>query len=113
MFDGTTYTYQKLAWYEITPFQLGLLACFVLVFLSGCIVWPVEHLIRHLRQGIRRNRNSSVSQREKQPTFCRTRTMRRVRCLARLISALHLEGVESPILLKREFPCVLRYYDCK
>lgn len=44
--------YEKLSWYESTPFQLGLIGFFVLVFLSACILWPLGHAIRRLRKEV-------------------------------------------------------------
>lgn len=80
LFDGIN-TYKKLAWYETNPVQMGLFRGFGLIFLSGCIIWPIESLVRRWRQKF---------QRQKYPSLRRTRAMRRARYLAGLISTLYL-----------------------
>jgi CubicO group peptidase (beta-lactamase class C family) len=43
-------TYEKLAWYEATGFQLRLVGFCVLVFLSACLIWSIKPLLRHWRK---------------------------------------------------------------
>ncbi|MEX0676328.1 MAG: serine hydrolase domain-containing protein [Pirellulales bacterium] len=42
--------YDRVPWFNAPPFHLGLLAVVVLVFLSACLVWPSEFLIRRWRR---------------------------------------------------------------
>jgi CubicO group peptidase (beta-lactamase class C family) len=42
--------YEKLPWYETVLFQLTLIGIFILVFLSGEILWPFGYILRCLRK---------------------------------------------------------------
>jgi hypothetical protein len=46
--DGNAY--ERVPWFNSPPFHMGLLAAVVLAFLSVCVVWPSELLIRLWRR---------------------------------------------------------------
>jgi len=45
-----TFAYEKIPWYETVLFQQIIIGIFILIFLSGGIIWPLYHLIRRLRK---------------------------------------------------------------
>jgi hypothetical protein len=51
MFDGPYQAYQKMAWYEAPPFQIGLLLICLLLFLVSLLVWSFR-LVRGIRKKI-------------------------------------------------------------
>ncbi len=79
------FAFERLSWYETAAFHLSLIGFFVLVFLSGCAVWPAGYLIRRLR-----NKPLQVAR------F--SRLARALACLIGLLNVFFLVGLAWTLL---------------